>query len=82
MITVSMCTVLVDTQDEIDYSTPLHTASFCGSVRLTKLLPQHGANINTRKLDGRTPLRAALDGGYSDDYFFDTTRLLLAWCGR
>ena len=51
----------------------------CGSVRLAELLLQHGANINMRNIDGRTPLHAALDGGYSD-YFFDTIQLLLEHC--
>ena len=67
----------VDTQDKFYHSTPLHSASFCGGVRFTELLLKHGADINMRNRDGRTPLHAALDGGYSD-YFFDTIQLLLA----
>jgi ankyrin repeat protein len=66
----------VDTQDEYYHSTPLHSASFCGSVRLAELLLQHGADVNMRNIDGQTPLHATLDGGYSD-YFFDIIQLLL-----
>ncbi len=39
--------------------TPLHTACDSGYVHLAKLLLQHGANINAKQRDGRTPLHRA-----------------------
>ena len=61
------------------YETPLHRASFNGSVKGTQLMLEHGASIHARTKKGRTPLHRTLDGAHYDFYtlFLDTTRCLL-----
>jgi len=69
----------VDAQTNTDHPTPLHLASYHGGFKVAQLLLDHGANINVRDKNGRTPLHGTLvnmtDGFY--DYFFDGIRFLL-----
>ena len=62
--------------------TPLHVASYYGSVRGTQLVLEHGANIHARNKKGRTPLHQILDGLDDTfdnlDKFLDIMRCLLA----
>jgi ankyrin repeat protein len=40
-------------------STPLHQASSCGSLEVTRLLLSHGAKVDEQDGDGRTPFQVA-----------------------
>ena len=42
-----------------DNSTPLHVASYYGSVKATQLLLDHGANIHAQNNRGETPFQVA-----------------------
>jgi len=68
----------VDAVDEY-HLTLLHVASYHGSVKVARLLLQHGANINARNGEGQTLLHRALvginDGMWGDS--FDAIQLLL-----
>ncbi|CAK4636836.1 hypothetical protein LEN26_019475 [Aphanomyces euteiches] len=46
------------TLGDFDNETPLH---FCESVECAQILLQHGAHINAKNADQRTPLDAAMD---------------------
>ena len=69
----------VDSQANTTHSTPLHLASYCGGFKVAQLLLDHGADINVRNKNGRTPLHGAVDELYDDaeDWFFDAIQFLL-----
>jgi len=62
--------------------TPLHAASYYGSVKGAQLILEQGANIHARNKRGLTPLHQVLDNltdtNDSLDMFLDTMRCLLA----
>jgi ankyrin repeat protein len=64
-----------------DHSTPLHEASYYGSVKGAQSMLEYGANVHARNEEGRTPLhRVLVDLRYSHDtldMFLDTIRCLL-----
>jgi ankyrin repeat protein len=69
----------VDVQANTINSTPLHSASWFGSVKVAQLLLEHGAKVNARNEEGCTPLLSSLirlDDTFPD-FYFDTIRLLL-----
>ncbi|KAI0261911.1 ankyrin repeat-containing domain protein, partial [Russula aff. rugulosa BPL654] len=39
--------------------TPLHRASICGRIEIVRLLIEHGANVEAKTDEGRTPLDVA-----------------------
>jgi hypothetical protein len=49
--------------------TPLHTAAFCGSVKITELLLQNGANPEVYETFGKTPLQIALGQAFLSKEF-------------
>jgi len=62
--------------------TPLHAASYYGSLEGAQLMLEHGANIHARSKTGQTPLHRVLDHltdtSYALDIFLDIVRCLLA----
>ena len=64
------------------HATPLHQASYYGSVKGAQLMLEHGADVHARSWKGRTPLHrvlASLDDAYDSlDIFVDAMRCLLA----
>jgi len=42
---------------------PLHWAAFCGRKTVAEMLLAHGAKMDTRDWDGKTPLSLAKEGG-------------------
>ena len=56
------------------YGTPLHAASAKGHVNVTRLLLEHGANVNSRGLYHHTPLHLSTHHGFTD-----TMQLLINW---
>ena len=69
----------VDAHANIEHSTPLHLASYCGGFKVAQLLLDYGANINVQDKTGRTPLHWTVIDMTDDleDYFFDAVRFLL-----
>jgi hypothetical protein len=65
-----------------DHRTPLHEASYNGSVKGAQLMLEHGANIHARDKEGQTPLHRILNDPFDNldmsDMFLDTMRCLLA----
>ena len=51
----------VDVQDR-ENTTPLHLASYLGSVEFSQLLLDHGASPNAQRKSGRTPLHLVAEG--------------------
>jgi ankyrin repeat protein len=47
-------------------STPLHLASFGGSLEVTRLLLSYGANIDEKDGEGKTPFRLASSYGHNE----------------
>ena len=46
------------------YKTPLHLDSFKGSLDISLLLLEHGANVDARDDEGQTPFSIALANGH------------------
>jgi len=66
-----------------DDSSPLHQASYYGSVKGAQLMPEHRANIHARTVEGHTPLHKVLyqlddTSGTCLNMCLDTIRGLLA----
>ena len=63
------------------YGTPLHAASYFGSIKGAQSMLEHGANIHARNEEGYTPLHQVLVHLYDSfnalDLFLDTIRFLL-----
>jgi len=53
----------VDAQDN-DHTTPLHVASFYGSLKVARLLLQHSANVHVQNKKGETPFQVAMARGH------------------
>jgi ankyrin repeat protein len=69
----------VDVRANTEHSTPLHLASYCGGIKVSQLLLDHGVNINVRDEMGRTPLHGSLIEMTDslDDCYVDAVRFLL-----
>ena len=55
----------VNAQDK-ENTTPLHLASYFGSVEVSVVLLKHGANANTKRRLGRTPMHLVAEGEYEN----------------
>ena len=51
----------VNAQD-MENTTPLHLASYCGSVEISRVLLNHGASPKAKRRQGRTPLHLVAEG--------------------
>src|SRR6266850_378053 len=62
-----------------DHSTPLHVASYYGSVKAAQLLLGYGANIHLQNKSGQTPLHQAVDDlqVHVEDYYLAVIGFLL-----
>jgi len=55
----------VDAQDN-DHSTPLHVASYDGSVKAARLLLEYGASPRLQNNEGQTPFQVACTRGHEE----------------
>lgn len=68
----------VNAQTKERYCTPLHVASYCGKLESTRLLIDHGAQVDAVDDKGNTPLHYVSRGIYdSEDAGVGIARLLL-----
>ena len=71
------CGVDVNAPD-MDNGTPLHSASYFGSLEVARILLDHGANVNVENKQGKTPLHLVSRGKCgSHEHSVSITELLL-----
>ena len=67
----------VHVQDK-DYNTPLHSAAFSGMLEISRAFLDHGADVDAKNKQGRTPLHQVARGEYnSEEQGVGIARLLL-----